>query len=118
MVCFFPLLFMGWLMIDLFYSEPQTVVQRKEIPEARMANKFGNLTEWNDTVKSDFIKEFDSKESCNKRIGWKQWNITINGALLNMKTGVKKTVSFFGDIIENGAVPVYVKDLSPTDSIN
>lgn len=142
MVCFFPLLFMGWLMIDLFYSEPQTVVQRKEIPEARMANKFGNLAEWNYTVTSDSIEKYytskyserekiilkmqylsDSLEESkrevisDKAVEWKEWN-TLDGAVSNMKTGIKKTASFLGDIIENGAVPVYIKELSPMDSIN
>ncbi len=141
-VCFFPLLGMGWLVIDLFYSEPQTVVQRKEIPEARMANKFGNLAEWNYTVTSDSIEKYytskyserekiilkmqylsDSLEESkrevisDKAVEWKEWN-TLDGAVSNMKTGIKKTASFFGDIIEKGAVPVYIKELSPRDSIN
>ena len=139
-IVFFPLLGLGWLMIDIFHTERQSVECRSVLLEAKQTDKFGPIVEWNDTVTADSIeydsryseikdpiqelrhladslKESESKVSAENESEWKEWN-TLDGAFSNVKTGIKKTAYFFVDIIDHGAVPVYIKTDTPADSIN
>jgi len=139
-ILFFPLWGLGWLVIDIFHTERQSVECRSVLPEAKQMDKFGPTVEWNDTITADSIeydsryseiknpiqelqhladslKESEGKVIPEKKTEWREWN-TLDGCFSNVKTGIKKTAYFFADIIDKGAVPVYIKDLSPTDSIN
>ena len=139
-ILFLPLLGLGWLVIDIFHTERQSVECRSDLPEAKRTDKFGPIVEWNDTITADSIeydsryseikdpiqelrhladslKESESKVSAEKESEWKEWN-TLDGAFSNTKTGIKKTAFFFFDIIDHGAVPVYIKTDTPADSIN
>jgi hypothetical protein len=139
-ITFFPLLGLGWLVIDIFHTERQSVECRSALPAAKPTDKFWSTVEWNDTIIADSIeydswyseikdpiqelqhladslKESEGKVIPEKKTEWRQWN-TLDGCFSNVKTGIKKTAFFFFDIIDHGAVPVYIKTDTPADSIN
>lgn len=140
MAIFIPLLFEGWLVIHLFHIEKSSVENQSALLMPKPTGRFGKIVDLNDTIVADSfrynskyseieklsleqrhiadsLKKAEDKTAPAKESEWKEWN-SLDGAASNMMTGIKKTLSFCAEVIDKGAVPVYVKDLTPTDSIN
>lgn len=132
-IFFLPLLGLGWLVTDIFRSDVQYNGLRSEMKDRygiiadsldlEVLDSIGTFTLEQEIMMleqqhlADSLKESEGKVAPAKESEWKEWN-TLEGAASNVKTGIRKTLSFCADIIDKGAVPVYVKTETPADSIN
>lgn len=137
-ILFLPLLGLGWLVTDIFHSEMQHSERHPEVKESRITELQGFLIDSLDlevldstgtfTLEqemmmleqrhlADSLKESEGKVTPPKESKWKEWN-TLEGAASNVKTGIRKALSFCADVIDHEAVPVYIKTDTPADSIN
>lgn len=132
-VLFFPLLCLGWLVIDIFHAEMHYSRLRSEMKDrygiiadsldSQVLDSIGIFTLEQEMMMleqrhlADSLKESECKVSAEKESEWKEWN-TLEGVASNVMTSIKKTLFFCGDVIDKGAVPVYMKADTPTDSIN
>ena len=132
-ILFLPLLGLGWLVIDIFRSDVQyngllsDMKDRNGIIadslDLEVLDSIGTFTLEQEIMMleqqhlADSLKESEGKFAPAKESEWKEWN-TLEGAASNVKTGIRKTLSFCADVIDKGAVPVYVKTETPSDSIN
>lgn len=139
-IVFLPLLGLGWLTIDIFQTETQAAKTLNVLSTETSTGGYGKIVNWSETKVvdsigydskysnmekhvlelqhlADSLKESEGKVAPAKESEWKEWN-TLEGAVSNVKTGIKKTLFFCADVIDKSAVPVYIKDLTPTDSIN
>lgn len=132
-VLFFPLLCLGWLVIDIFHAEMQYSGLRSEMKDRygivadsldlEILDSTGIFTLEQEMMMleqrhlADSLKESEGKAAPAKESEWKEWN-TLEGAVSNVKTGIRKALSFCADVIDHEAVPVYIKTDTPADSIN
>lgn len=132
-ILFLPLLGLGWLMIDIFHTEMQYSGQRSEMKDRygivadsldlEILDSTGIFTLEQEMMMleqrhpADSLKESEGKAAPAKESEWKEWN-TLEGAASNVKTGIRKALSFCADVIDHEAVPVYIKTDTPADSIN
>lgn len=132
-ILFLPLLGLGWLMIDIFHTEMQYSGLRSEMKDRygivadsldlEILDSTGIFTLEQEMMMleqrhlADSLKESEGKAAPAKESEWKEWN-TLEGAASNVKTGIRKALSFCADVIDHEAVPVYIKTDTPADSIN
>lgn len=132
-ILFLPLLGLGWLMIDIFHTEMQYSGLRSEMKDRygivadsldlEILDSTGIFTLEQEMMMleqrhlADSLKESEGKAAPTKESEWKEWN-TLEGAASNVKTGIRKALSFCADVIDHEAVPVYIKTDTPADSIN
>lgn len=139
-IIFLPLLGLGWLTIDIFQTETQAAKTLNVLSKETSTGRYGKIVDWSETKVvdsigydskyseverhalelqhlADSLKESKGKAVPVKESEWKEWN-TLEGAASNVKTGIRKALSFCADVIDHEAVPVYIKTDMPADSIN